>query len=288
MKFTKILGTVARLCFLISVETSLVSGQFVERPQISNMIVNAYWEANGAKNIDIMGTQRLAVNITQKSTVESSAYIAVIGLSDYRSTETLAPGATETIFIPISNHGEEQQVNNVPITVVASDAYTGEQTSNSTVTCNLLANLGPSTTLNIQVQDSSNRPIVGLQLQVLYPALTPETNTTQFTDTNGKATVNLVTPNGGGYTGQIAIQTDETAKYDSSNMTLYVNSGQNDATVNVPTNPAFTPSPTPVTKAVDSQLIIEVIAFLGFLVFLTVIAFVYVRSKNKRAFPPPP
>ena len=51
-----------------------------------------------------------------------------------------------------------------------------------------------------------------------------------------------------------------------------------------------TPSPTQIqtTAGTDWQLIIEVIALLGFLAFLTVIAFVYVRSKNNRITLPPP
>jgi hypothetical protein len=45
-----------------------------------------------------------------------------------------------------------------------------------------------------------------------------------------------------------------------------------------------TPSPTqiPVTAGTDGQLIIEVIALLGFLAFLSVIAVVYIKRKNNK------
>lgn len=261
------------------------NGQIVYQPQISNVKVNAYWQTNGANSIDIMAQQTLAVNCTQESNVTSSATITVtgsVGINPTSNTVTLAPKATETIYFIISNVGEYQQVNNVQINVTSYETFTGTETSSSTVTCNLLANLGPSTTLNIHVQDSSNKPVVGLRLQIQYPSSTAEINTTEFTDTNGDIkNMNLATPNGGGYTGQVAIQTEETTKYGASNMTTYVNSGQNDVTVSVSTKGTPTPTQTPVSSGTEGQLIIEVIALVGFLAFLSVIAFVYVR-KNYR------
>lgn len=170
------------------------------------------------------------------------------------------------------------------VTVTISDAYTGQETSSSSVTCNLLQTLGLSTSLNIYVQDDSNnhRPIVGLQLYVEYSASTAETSTPEFTDTNGVVKMDLTTPSGGGYTGQIRIRSDETTLYNASNMTLYVNSGQNDATLTLPLKETLTPTSTQNSAGTgtDWQLIIEAIAVVGFLAFLSVIAFTYVK-KNK-------
>jgi hypothetical protein len=54
-----------------------------------------------------------------------------------------------------------------------------------------------------------------------------------------------------------------------------------------PTSTSPTPTPTPMTTGTEEQLIIEVTALLGFVVFLSVIAFVYERRKNKRNLQPP-
>jgi hypothetical protein len=255
--------------------------QIVEQPQISDIKVNAFWETNGQKSIDIMGTQTLAINLTQMSTVESSGIIQVTGgMPESQGTGSIAPGETKTIYVVVTNPGEEQQINNFPITVTAFDAFTGEQTSNDTVTCNFLANLGPSTTLNIHVEDNSNKPIVGLQLQVCYPASTAETNTTEYADSNGNIKMNVETPNGGGYTGPLIIQTVETPDYRASTLTTSVNSGQNDVSVNVISN-EIQATESPVTNGINAQLIIEVIALVGFLAFLTVIAVAYTRRNAK-------
>lgn len=271
------------------------NAQFVEVEKISNVTVNAYWQTNGATNIDILSQQRLAVNLTQKSNVTSSALITATGngVSIYptENTETLAPNATETIYFTVSNGGGSQQVNNAQINVTSYETFTDTKTSSCTVTCNLLQTVGLTPpTLKIHVQDNSSQhsPIVGLQLQVQYPASTAEIQTTEFTDTNGVVSMNLATPAGGGYTGEVKIQTVETSEYGVSNTTTYVNSGQNDVTVTVPIIETQTPTQNPTTTGTDWQLIIEVIALVGFLAFLTVIAFVYVRSKNNRTPPPPP
>ncbi len=52
------------------------------------------------------------------------------------------------------------------------------------------------------------------------------------------------------------------------------------------TSPTRTPVPTPtsVTAGTEEQLIIEVTALLGFIVFLSAIAFVYVRRKIRKPF----
>jgi hypothetical protein len=248
--------------------------------------VNAYWLTNGEETIDIMSSQTLAVNCTQESSVESTAHISVtghVGINPPVDSVTLAPGQTETIYFSISNPGLHEQMNDVSVTVISTNTFTGEQSSNSTVTCNLLQTITPcDSALNIHARDATNKPVVGLELFVCYPSSTAKTNATKYTDSDGVVKVDVATPNGWSYTGQLTIQTVETAEYKASILTTSVTSGQNDITINVIPKGTQTTQAS-LTTGVDMQLIIEVIALVGFLFFLSVIVIVYVKRKAKSA-----
>jgi hypothetical protein len=292
---TKVFLIVTIFLLLVSTWSIFVSAQIVERPQLSDVQVSAYWQVNGAGNVDILNSQRLAVTCVQDSTVTSSAEITVTttggpaGAGPNQDMVTLASGATQTIYFEVSNGGTSQEIDNVKITVAAYDPNTGEETSNSTVTCNLLDNLNPNTTtLDIHVQGNSanHSPIVGCQLQVLYPASTAETNTTKFTDTNGDVTMNLAAGAGGGYTGQIAIQTIATSAYGSSNTTTYVNSGQNSVTLTVPM--AASEGSTQGQNGGNTNWPLIAAAAILCAVVLVVVVAVLLIQRSRRNLPPPP
>jgi len=122
---------------------------FSNAQELSNVIVTAYWQSNGATNISISSNEKLAVVCTQASTVTSSATItlsveganAPASINPDTDTVTLAPDATQTIYFDVSNTGGFTATNGVTILIVATDPNTGVETSNCTVTADFPATL---------------------------------------------------------------------------------------------------------------------------------------------------
>ena len=255
---------------------------WVEMPQVSDVSVNGHWQANGQKNIDIVDQQVLAVTLTQQSTVTSSARISVsssnprISVYPIQTTETLAPGESKTVLFTVSQSGGTTTDSNVQLTINSYETYTGTQKHSDTVSCNLLPTVGvTSTTLNLLVQDNSKAhvPIEGLQLMVQYPPSTGQTKTA-FTDSNGMVTVDVSTPAGGGYVGQLTITTEDTMTYDQAYVTTTVHNGQNNVIVTVHIKGTALPF--------DWMMILLVIAIVAIIVVVGGLGYYLVKKRRRR------
>ena len=164
------------LLFVAAVGLPLSVAQGVEPSQQSDGTVNAYWQANGAKNIDITDQAILAVDLKQESTVTSSARITVsscdLRFSVYpvEDTETLAPGATETIYFTVSQSGGTTEDDNVTITIDSYETYTGSLQASGTVTCNFLPTIStpsPTTTTSPPQNENTWLPLLAVTALVV-------------------------------------------------------------------------------------------------------------------------
>ena len=71
------------------------------------------------------------------------------------------------------------------------------------------------------VEKGTDKPITGLQIQLIYPPSGEGRSKDVFTNTNGETNgVTLDTAQGGAYTGQVAIQSIETTKYKAAYLTF--------------------------------------------------------------------
>ena len=130
---------------------------FVERPPVSDIAVNGYWEDNGQKTLLGIGENAvLDVDLTQKSTVTSSGLITV-NSTDPRfqvyplsTTENMAPGATKTIQFMVTQAGGSQSdgtsANPIAININSYDTYSGSLQEHDVVYCTFAATVGSNTT----------------------------------------------------------------------------------------------------------------------------------------------
>lgn len=281
-RFTEYLIILCLFSTLTSLTITTANAQFIEQPSVSNVQVNACWATNGEKNIDILNAQNIAINLTQLSTVRSSASIYINNY--YYGVEILDPGETKTIYYTVTNYGTHEQTNNVDFVVKANEMWGGTETSRDKVSCNFLVNLASgTTTLKIHVQDNYNKPVIGLQVAVLFPASTLEEEIKEYTDSKGDITLNLETDSGGAFDGQIIVKNDETDVYEATSLTRYVNFGQNEIPIDVVSK--IEPTESPNVFNLDWQILIAIIALIGFFVFLGFIATVYFKKNKKHINP---
>jgi hypothetical protein len=224
---------------------------FVERPQVSDIKVNGYWQSNGEKTLLNIGAgATLEVGLTQDSTVTSSGLITVnctdprVQIIPTSQTVTMAPGATKTISFMVSQAGgstsDGTAANPLSIVINSYDVDTGALEATDTVYCSLAATVGSNltTTLNIHVQDNTaaHSPIVGEAVFLEWPPTNGQT-TTAYTDSNGNIVETLSASAGGGYTGQVQItaeaiaQTASSPAYSAQALTYTVKAGPNSVTI---------------------------------------------------------
>ncbi|MGA3110483.1 MAG: hypothetical protein ABSE15_00440 [Candidatus Bathyarchaeia archaeon] len=268
---------------------------FVERPQISDVAVDGYWQRNGEKTLLNIGAQAtLEVDLTQKSSVTSSALITVNStdpraeIYPSQTTETLAPGATQTIEFTVAQAGGSQPdgtaANPIAINIDSYETYSGTLMEHDTVYCTFAATVGSSltTTLSIHVQDNStaHSPIVAEALNLEWPPSNGQT-LTAYTDSDGNAVVTLSTSAGGGYSGQVQIDaaaiaaTAKTPAYPAQYITDTVNPGPNSLTITMGSTP---------NKAGTNWILIAIIIGLiaAVIAVVAVLAYAMKHAKKRR------
>ncbi len=120
----------------------------------------AYWESTGTNNIEIEGSQRIAVNVTNYASAKGSMYLAIesnnskLAITPLQMTvNNLEPHIPQTVYFSATNLGVEQQINDIPVTIIASDSYTGQENNREVIYATLVQTLETSTptpTDNIQ------------------------------------------------------------------------------------------------------------------------------------------
>jgi hypothetical protein len=259
----------------IRVPTELAD-TWVDRPSMIHAEPTGYWESTGTKYVEISGSQRLFVDVKSfETTVTGSTNVRVacdhprVGLHPLEQTVTLAPGETKTVSFTVTNQGVETQVNNVPITITCHETYAGAETGRDTVYATLLQTLGhDSTYLNIlAVEKGTVKPVAGAQVQVLYGT----EQKVGFTSTTGKVSFTLDVAGGAGYAGQIQIQSADTAKYLAAHMTVSVQPGINDVTLEVPVKGVEYP---------DDWLILLILAAVIAIIAIAVAANIAYRKRK--------
>ena len=211
---------------------------WTEVEQISDVRVNGYWPDGSTSGFEVGAQASLAVDLTQQSSVTSSARI-VVSSTDPRvsvypaegTTETLAPQQTKTVYFTVSQTGGDTDKTNVPITIQSFETYTGSLQSTQTVYCTLKATVGSDTptTLRVYVKDNStsHAPVVAMLVNVQYGLETGNS----YTNNDGLSAFNLEAVSGGGYTGPVVITTTATETYPAAYKTVNVNPGMNDVTI---------------------------------------------------------
>jgi hypothetical protein len=268
----------------------------VERPQVSNIQVNGYWQSNGEKTLLNIGAgATLEVDLTQKSSVASSGLITVnstdprVQIIPTSDTETMASGATQTIDFTVSQGGgsttDGTAANPIAITINSYDVDTGALESTDTVYCTLAATVGSglATTLNIHVQDNStaHSPIVGEAVFLEWPPSNGQTNTA-YTDGSGNIVLTLSTSGGGGYSGRVQVTAETLAatktspSYPAQVVTDTVKPGQNSLTITMGS------TPTKSSGGIDWLLIGIIIAIIAVVIIMIGIAAYASKHKGKR------
>ncbi len=207
---------------------------FVEQPIITSTDVSAKWVATGGDYADLQGSLRIAVTLTNKGTVTGGTLLqAQTGNSKLSITplsmtvNNLVPNVPQTVYFDCTNLGVENQVDDIPVTIIAKDTYTGTETGRDTIYGTLLPTLTTGqTTVNIRaVEKGTNNLIAGLQMQLLYPPSGTGGVKTVYTGTNGETgAITLATPQGGAYTGTLAVQSVETGTYNPTYLSYPINS----------------------------------------------------------------
>jgi hypothetical protein len=81
------------------------------------------------------------------------------------TVNNLVPNVPQTVYFDCTNLGVENQVDDIPVTIIAKDTYTGTETGRDTIYGTLLPTLTTGqTTVNIRaVEKGTNNLIAGLQ-----------------------------------------------------------------------------------------------------------------------------
>jgi hypothetical protein len=214
------------ITMLLSASSILVleANAWVESPSIIQGTIVSYWEQTGTDHIQIMLTgKKLLVNVTNSGTVVASANLIIrcdvgkVGLYPLDQTVSVSSGETKTAYFSVSNLGIEEQIDNIPITITMHETYGGTEVAQETVYATLLATLGQEQT-NLKIltlEKGTDKPAVGVQLTVLYPANGQGEQEQQWTNTKGEADLTFEV----GYNGDIAIQATESDAYFAKNIT---------------------------------------------------------------------
>jgi hypothetical protein len=224
---------------------------WVYNPQISNVQLSGTWQSTGTVNNDNLGSSgdSIILHCIQTSSVTSSAKIVVttsvpqVGVFPTSQTITLAPGASQTVSLAITNTGVTSDTK-FSITITAYEMWTNTATSTVTLTGTLKALVYNSTYLRIHVIDSNSSTgqygVAGIDVQIQYPPGTGQTGSA-FTDSTGVIQWTLP-PTGSAYTGQVYIQTMGTDIYNATYTTVTVGVGENDVIIDL-TATALSPAP---------------------------------------------
>lgn len=117
----------------------------------------AFWKQTGTSKIQILDSEWLLVNVTQYATVTATVELAIscensrVGFYPLVQRVSVAPQQTETVGFSVSNLGVDEEIADIPITVTASDTYTGQEQAYVTVYATLLVTLIQTPTENPQL-----------------------------------------------------------------------------------------------------------------------------------------
>jgi len=266
----------------IRVPTELAD-TWVEQPQIANAQVSASWVSTGTKYCNVFGSNRIAVQVTNVgSTTASSRLTIQSGNSKLSVTplsmtvNNLEPSVPQTVFFDATNLGVESETSDIPITIIAYDTYTNTETSRTTVYGTLKPTLttGVTTFKLFVVEKGTSNLIVGLPLTVQYGNQAPSV----FTDSNGLVSLTLTTPQGGAFTGQVYVQSDDTTVYKTASATYNLPSATAyEFTLEVERKDTDYPSPEGFNW-LTIALIIGVIA----LIVAIIVLVVYFKKRRRR------
>ncbi len=202
---------------------------WVEQPLVTQTEVSAKWVATNSKYAELQGSQRIAVTLTNKGTVTGGTLLeAQTGNSKLSVTplsmtvNNLVPNVPQTVYFDCSNLGVQNQIDDIPVTIIAKDTYMDSETGRDTVYGTLLPTLTTgTTTLTVRaVEKGTNNGIVGLQLQVTLPGREPFS---VFTGAGGSTgPVTLATPQGGAFTGDVQITSLDSVTYHAAYLTYHV------------------------------------------------------------------
>ncbi len=258
---------------------------WIERPVVTHTEVSAVWESTGSSEGDISGSLRAKVTLTNTGTTTGGAHVTAqsdnskLSVTPLEMTvNNLEPNIPQTVSFDCTNLGVEDQIDNIPITFIAYDTYTFQETGRATLFGTLLPTLNTGqTTINIHAYErNTNVPIPSLQLSVLYPASGSGQSVTLFTGVNGETGgYTLSTPQGGAFTGDISITSADTTTYTASYLTYNIpQGGVYDINLEVERKDTTYPDE-------FSWFMIALIIGIIVLVFV-IIAVIYYSSKHKK------
>ncbi len=270
--------------FNIEVPAALANTWVMVLPT-SNIQVSAYWDSNGQNSATSATSQTLDVVCTQKSTVTSAANIIVNstdprtvinGQSQGSNSVNLAPGASKIVQFAVGQTGGSTAENNVVINVYSLDTVTGALHSHCTAIISWEATVGTgaATTLYVYVENNQSAYVPEMQVNLMYPPSTGQTQTLT-TNANGLATFTLTDVSGGGYGGQVYIQTQKTSEYASVSKTVTVTAGTQ--------NSVYLMVGSSKKTGIDWALIALIIGLIAAVIMAsTVIAYGVTHAKKKR------
>jgi hypothetical protein len=266
----------------IRVPTELAD-TWIERPIVTQTSVSAVWVASNTKYSDLQGSLRIACTLTNAGSATGSALVEVqsgnskLSITPLQMTvNNLVPNVPQTVYFDATNLGVEDQIDDIPVTIIVKDTYTGGETGRDTIYGTLLPTLtSGTTTIRIRaVEKGTDNPIVGLQLRLVLPSMEPRT---VFTGAGGETgTVTLATPQGGAFIGDISIQSEDTFDYKGSYMTFHIASATS-YSVTLEVERKDTPYP---VQGLDLWVWLAIGAVIS--VVIVVFAYVAVKKKSKR------
>ena len=264
----------------IRVPTELAD-TWIDRPVVTNTQVSASWISTGTKYAELFGSQRIAVEVTNLGPVKGSADLYIesgnykLGVTPLRMTvNNLEPNVPQVVFFDTDNLGVDEQVDNVPITIIAKDAYTASETGRDTVYGTLKPSLTTgTTTLTLHVVERGTvNPIVGLSLTLQYGNQAPQV----FTDANGRVQLTLTTPQGGAYVGPVYVESADTTVYHTASATYNLDAARShEFTFEVERKDTDYP------ESFDWMLILLIIAIIVIVIVFVVVIYYYGRKKKK-------
>lgn len=264
----------------IRVPTELAD-TWVEQPIVTQTEVSAVWQSTGTDKCDLYGSNRLVVTVTNKGTVMGSSHLTIqssnskLAVTPLEMTvNNLVPNVPQTVYFDATNLGVEDQVSEIPITIIAHDTYTGSETGRATVYGTLKPTLTEGETIfNLHVvEKGTSTPIVGLQVSIQYGSEGPS----PFTDGNGDIALTLATTQGGAYTGAVYVESADTTVYKSASATYTLNNPTvYYYTLEVERKDQDYPTPFPWL------IILLVVAIVVVVIFLAVLIY-YARKQRRR------
>lgn len=137
----------------------------------------------------------------------------------------LVPNVPQTVYFDAANQGVTDQINQIPITIIAHDTYTNTETGRCVLYGTLLPTLtSGQTSLKITaVEKGTQKPIVGLQVQFVYPPSGTGRTIDLVTNANGETSSILSTPQGGAYIGDVFVHSLEDSTYNAASLTYPCN-----------------------------------------------------------------